>query len=246
MPTQGGGKEINVRKILTLCAAAICLAVCLPSVSAEETEYISDFTMTVGSDRIWLSGGDTIRMDTKPYIKDGRTYIPLRAVCETMKAQVDYIPQTETVVIEDDTLTAKTDIGSNIIAVSFKDENIAPITIETDAVSEINEDGRTMVPMRAVTESLFGCSVGWDELNQRISVSRSYQTKRLIVIAETPGNYADGLYGFSEYSEIGDNEYTVQFEKNLPDIVIKQYRNIIAGKPGVEECIPEVMLKIEF
>lgn len=211
-----------------------------------DTSDIPKIMLTVGQKYMFFSNGEKITMDTKPYIKNDRTYIPLRAVCEAMNADVDFIPQTETVVIEDETLKATTVIGSNVIDVVFKDENIAPMSIETDAAAEVNADDRTMVPMRAVTESLFGCSVSWDDLNQRITVSRKYQLKRLIIETETPGDYADGLYGVEEYFGNDDGEYVVQFKRDMPEIIVKQYCDTIKAKDGVISCIPDVLMEISF
>lgn len=60
--------------------------------------------------------------------------------------------------------------------VSHASENAVTITlngtvVESDVAAYINEDGRTMVPVRLVSEAL-GASVDWDEVNRQVTITK--------------------------------------------------------------------------
>ncbi len=107
--------------------------------------------------------GGKITTDAPAYIKAGRTMVPLRAIFEALGAAVSWDDATKTVTGaragEKITLT----IGDNKLY-----KNGEKIILDTPA--EINM-GRTMVPVRAVSEA-FGAAVLWDD---------AYKTVRIIL-----------------------------------------------------------------
>ena len=89
-------------------------------------------------------------MDTAPLIKDGRTYVPFRALGEALGAKVSYSASTGMV-------TATLEERSITMIVGSETMQVDQLTVTMDAEPFI-ENGRTMVPVRAAAEA-FGFTV---------------------------------------------------------------------------------------
>lgn len=94
--------------------------------------------------------------DVMPYIENGTTLVPLRAISEAMGATVAWDSATQTI-----TLTkAKTSISMVIDSTSVQVNNKS---IELSVAPKI-VDGSTMVPLRAIAQA-FGSSIAWGNIN---------------------------------------------------------------------------------
>jgi hypothetical protein len=91
--------------------------------------------------------------DVPPMIEDGRTLVPLRAIFEGLGVTVDWDSSTRTVTATRDSRVVKVVINSRIALVDGK-------VVSLDVPAKI-VDGRTLVPLRFVSES-FGALVTWD------------------------------------------------------------------------------------
>jgi hypothetical protein len=117
--------------------------------------------------------GTTIPTDSPPVTENGRTLAPVRAVVEALGYIVSWDSATQTIEIYDlgtHDLRVSLKIGSNRAKVStgiygVMDERILDVPAKT-----IN--GRTMVPVRFIAESL-GCTVGWDEATKTVSITQA-------------------------------------------------------------------------
>ncbi len=96
--------------------------------------------------------GKKPEFDVPPVIKDGRTLIPVRAIVNTMGADVDWDPENKIVTIVKDDKTITLQIDSNEVFV-----NGVPVTLDVPATIV---EGRTMVPGRFVSEA-FNAIVEW-------------------------------------------------------------------------------------
>ncbi|OHW62361.1 hypothetical protein EUAN_09240 [Andreesenia angusta] len=88
----------------------------------------------------------SIKFDTPPVIKENRTLVPVRAISEGFKAQVEWLPETKEVVIKKDDKTIVLKLGSNIALVNGIEKEIDS---EAQAFSS-----RTYVPLRFIAEEL--------------------------------------------------------------------------------------------
>ena len=106
----------------------------------------------IGSN-IYYVGGAAKVMDVAPYIKDSRTYVPMRYAAEIIGAEVvwDDAARTVTLTKGDDVVVFT--IGSTTYTVNGEAMN-------ADVAPEI-ANSRTMLPARFVAEA-FGGIVGWD------------------------------------------------------------------------------------
>ncbi|GAB6159019.1 copper amine oxidase N-terminal domain-containing protein [Desulfotomaculum varum] len=109
-------------------------------------------TFDIGS-TIYTAGGVTKVMDAAPYIKNGRTYVPVRYLAYALGvAENDIAYENGVVTLKKGNDTIKLTIGSTTLL-----KNDAATTM--DVAPEVT-NGRTMLPARFVAEAL-GANVGY-------------------------------------------------------------------------------------
>ncbi len=93
----------------------------------------------------------------KPVEQNGRTYVPLRSVFESMGAKVSYDDATQTITAVRGDTTATFTVGYMGMQIA----NASGIRkVALDAAPYLQND-RTMIPVRYAAEA-FGCTVAWD------------------------------------------------------------------------------------
>ncbi|MCL6449580.1 MAG: copper amine oxidase N-terminal domain-containing protein, partial [Armatimonadetes bacterium] len=106
--------------------------------------------------------GKFLTFDVPPLLENGRTLVPLRALFENLGALVKWEEETRTVTAVKGDLTVRLTIGSTLAYVNDK-----PVTLDVPA-KIVN--GRTLIPVRFVSESL-GAKVTWDAATRLVSVA---------------------------------------------------------------------------
>jgi photosystem II stability/assembly factor-like uncharacterized protein len=135
-----------------------------PSISLTLTLQLGNALMLVsGSD----GKNDTVTLDAAPVLGAGsRTLVPVRAVAEAMGGIVfwDVITETATVTVGSNTLELT--LGKNTALF-----NGTAVQIDTDPkVLPLIINGRTMLPLRFVVESL-GAEVSYDQATKTITIT---------------------------------------------------------------------------
>ena len=103
-----------------------------------------------------------VPMDVAPVVENGRTLVPLRAIFEALGAEVDWQQSTQTVTAVRGDMTVSLTIGSNVLI-----RNADRIVLDVPAKIV---DGRTLVPVRAVSEA-FGAAVDWDPSTRTVKIT---------------------------------------------------------------------------
>jgi len=116
--------------------------------------------LKIGFD-VMTVNGKVVQLEAAPEIKDGRTFLPLRAIAEAFGAQVTWVPETQgiTVVLGNNQIGLQ--IGNNTAVVNGNVLSIVPPYIK---------NGRTMVPIRVIAEG-FGAQVEWDPVNYIVTIT---------------------------------------------------------------------------
>ncbi|MDD3041151.1 stalk domain-containing protein [Bacteroides sp.] len=109
-----------------------------------------------------LFNGDPILTDTPPVMQEGRILVPIRPIAEAMEAQVKWDQNTQTVALSLGYITVKITIGQNTAYINGD-------TKQLDVPAQII-DGRTMVPLRFISEGL-GETVNWDDAARTASIT---------------------------------------------------------------------------
>ncbi len=132
-------------------------------VTPAPTEELNGGVFVIGSTSYTI-GGATLTADVAPYIKDSRTYLPVRYVAQALgiidsNIMWDAAMQTVTLMKGDKVVQMK--IGSNVLMV-----NGAAITL--DVAPEIS-NGRTCLPI-ALVANAFGATASWDAATQTVTI----------------------------------------------------------------------------
>lgn len=113
---------------------------------------------------VYIDGGQ-VGFDTAPEIVEGRTFVPLRAIAETLDAQVEWNSDTKEITLTKNGVSTKLAIGNTSVTTT---DGSASESEQLEAAPYI-KDERTMVPLRFITES-FGMDVGWDDETHSVSI----------------------------------------------------------------------------
>jgi len=105
--------------------------------------------------------------DVPPFIKDGRTFVAVRPIGDAFGASIDWNDATQTVVLTRPDMTVTIVIGSSRIT-AVKDGVTTVITADVPAFIQ---DGRTVLPFRAVGDA-FGVLVSYDAATQAVGYSQ--------------------------------------------------------------------------
>ncbi len=106
--------------------------------------------------------GYTIPSDVAPYIKDGRTLAPVRAILEALGMNVNWDTATRTVTATKDGTSIQVIIDNHIAYINGEAK-------ELDVAPEITRD-RTFVPVRFFAEAL-GLTVEWDAYTKTVVIT---------------------------------------------------------------------------
>lgn len=119
---------------------------------SEFTTMHTDGPVGQGTTRV-VADAQQLSFDVPPQVMNGRTLVPLRAIFEALGAKVDWDAATRTVTATKDDVTIKLQIDNPVAQRNGKPVKLdqAPVVVS----------GRTMVPVRFVSEAL-GARVTWD------------------------------------------------------------------------------------
>ncbi len=107
---------------------------------------------------------EKIQFDVEPLVVNGRTMVPMRAIFEKLGAEVTWDNGTNTAVAykNDEMKGVAVTIGSPYMV----DINLKAIPLDVPAMLH---NGRTLVPLRAVSEA-FDCDVIWDGETSTVNI----------------------------------------------------------------------------
>lgn len=106
--------------------------------------------------------GKKVNSDVPPYVKDGRTLAPMRAILEALGMTVSWDPSSQTATAVKADINISISINSNIAIVNNTQQSL-------DVPAEIT-NGRTFVPVRFFAEAL-GMKVDWDSYTKTVSIN---------------------------------------------------------------------------
>jgi hypothetical protein len=141
-------------------AAKVTVANCVTPAPGEQ-KPAGKVVFTI-NDTKFKVGDKEQTMDVAPYIKDGRTFIPVRYAAMAVGVTPENILYSDgkVTLIKGDKVVQLT-IGSNVMLING-------IAINMDVAAEISND-RTMLPFRWVAQAL-GAKVNWDEATQTVTM----------------------------------------------------------------------------
>ena len=106
--------------------------------------------------------GNKITSDVPPYVKDGRTLAPMRAILEALGMTVSWDGATRTATAVKADINISISINSNIATVNGEQKTL-------DVPAEVTND-RTFVPVRFFAEAL-NMNVDWDNFTKTVIIN---------------------------------------------------------------------------
>ena len=160
------------------------------------------------SDKITIViDGNTINTDVNPVVIDGRTLVPIRVVSENLGAKVNWNAETKEVKLD------FTELGASVkMKIDSKEYDVnGEVGIMEVAPKMI--DGRTMVPIRFISEEL-GFSVEWDSNTKTVNISPEYaipeEVEKAALVLENAiaENYSEeAIITFEDMEEVDGKIY---------------------------------------
>lgn len=112
-----------------------------------------------------------IKADFKPYIKEGRTFVPIREVTESLGAKVDWNNKDKSVTITLDNKAIQMKINSEDVKIDGKNTKVDKDQVPQLALySSPRKETKTMVPLRFISET-FGYDVNWNNEAVRAEIT---------------------------------------------------------------------------
>lgn len=165
--------------------------------------------------------------DAQPYIDEqtGSTMVPARAIAEKLGAEVEWNRSLEQVTFRSPYATTLLTIGQNVASVNGRQVELsAPAVLKND---------RTMVPLRAVSESL-GADVDWVGERNMVLITSADKAQRSTWIWDSKLIETDGdrILQFAADEKL--TSLYLRYEKTYPSQDI--YRNFIrkANELGIK------------
>lgn len=125
----------------------------VPVVAFDDYSMLPQLSAPVTEVTVTVNGQEVQFKDQDPVIIDGRTLVPVRGVFEALGATVEWIGESKQVVVNTADTNVTMTLDSNKYYVNGEEKYL-------DVPAALIND-RTMVPVRAISESL-GCNVEWD------------------------------------------------------------------------------------
>ena len=218
-----------VSMLLVIAVIASLLAV--PAFAAETAE-------TAPAVRV---NGDLVKFpDGQPYINsDNRTLIPVRFVSEALGANVSWVPETSTAVMEKNGIKVEVTIGQKNITVT---KNGTASTVAMDTMAVLRYD-RTYVPIRFVAENL-GAWVSFSNYYNTVQIDgcdtltaaeikelHAMTAKAFVNLSAMPRTDCEDFkpYEAGEYGQENMNEYIY---RNLPNAIYSGQYSQATYYPG--------------
>lgn len=110
--------------------------------------------------KLYVNGEEPV-FEVAPFIREGSTLVPYRAISEALKATVSWNPDERSVTVTRDGITVKLFIDSKTATVNGNE-----VTLEVPAAIQ---DGNTVVPVRFVSEA-FKAAVKWESETQSVVI----------------------------------------------------------------------------
>lgn len=191
---------------------------------------------------VWVNG-EYINFDVQPKIENGRTLVPIRAISEYFKYDVEWYPNNQMVKIKNEDTTLNIYIGN----INYQLNGEAKIL---DVPPKIEND-RTLVPVRLVAES-FGCDVEWkaDVREVRIVKYDVIEVKTAKEFLESIDSYTkivltNSLYNLSTVEEYNnDNVLKYDVDDGKQYLIIGVNNLIIEAKEKAEIVIEPVYANV--
>ncbi len=176
-----------MKKFKTALSVVLCTVMVLSSLVVFADEPSADNSAVNTAVKV-IMDGKQLTFDVDPIIENGRTLVPFRVIFEKLGCEVDYNKDAagQHITATKEGYNLSFDVGSLEMKVNDK-------TVTLDVGSKIL-NGRTLVPLRAVSEA-FACNVGWNSKQRTVYINTTGNfIKSQPTCKITGSEIEDGMY----------------------------------------------------
>ncbi len=149
----------------------------LLAIAAETSKSQETVMVFILDNNTYTANGELIVMDVSPTIIESRTMLPIRFAATPLGADVAWDNETRKVTVSLGETKMELWIGQSNALVNGKTVPIDPDNVN---VKPLIINGRTMLPLRFVTETL-GCDVQWEEVARKVTITKTGSSGEAIV-----------------------------------------------------------------
>lgn len=135
---------------------------------AEDSENTKTTMVFIIDNNSYTANGELIVMDVSPMIIEGRTMLPIRYAANPLGADIQWDGQEKKVTLILAEKKLELWVGQSNALV---DGLNIPIDPTNPNVKPVIINGRTMLPLRFVTENL-GCELDWDPATKKVTITK--------------------------------------------------------------------------
>lgn len=225
-----------LKPIALICALSMALSqVAFASEWDDTTDKEAVFYSEYGYENkanVYYNGDDVEFSDVFPLIREGTTFVPIRAVSDSLGAETTYIASTHSVKIVKDDITVFFDIGSANVSVN---DEIMTLTTETFII-----EGTTMVPLRVISEA-FDLDVSWNNTYKEVSIIDINALKEGL---DTDYTLIDSMLEFkfeSEKSTLISGEFQINVSSSGKEFAINSDVSTLVDGSTIDSTIDVTM-----
>jgi len=160
-------KKISKNTIAALMAIIMVIGVTLPVLASTSPNTSNDI-------RVFVNGQQVIFDDQQPVIINNRTMVPVRGLFEALDYDVEWLPASRTARlerrVEHYTEIHTIDIPVDETTFTSHHWDRAPVTITPEVPQQLI-NGRTMLPLSAITQTMEGVDAQWDGPNRSVIIT---------------------------------------------------------------------------
>ena len=205
-----------MKKFLSVIIAIMMLVASFSVVSAEE-----GIKVTID--------GKAQSYDVMPIIENGRTLVPMRAIFESLGADISWDDATKTVTGKKADISVSLQIGNTSAKVGDKE-------VTLDVPAKILE-GRTLVPVRFISEAL-GCKVDWEDATKTVIINTSSDMTKPSVKALVSDFHRPVPTTFEKSNDLNDLYYFLEPDVSKNDAMYDKVKG-----QGEVVCTTEKFVK---
>ncbi|KXG78398.1 Sporulation-specific N-acetylmuramoyl-L-alanine amidase [Fervidicola ferrireducens] len=176
-----------VRNIFSLVIAIVVLISAFNSEAATAQQAV----FFIGAKR-YVVNGQSIEMDSAPFIQEGRTFVPLRFLAYALGVppeNIHWSDESRTATLSKDGVIVTTAIGKKALYINGRQ-------VKTDVAPVIIPPGRICLPARYIAEA-FGHKVHWNASARTVTITISTRRAKVVIDpghgGHDPGAVANSL-----------------------------------------------------
>ncbi|MDD6483609.1 MAG: copper amine oxidase N-terminal domain-containing protein [Clostridiales bacterium] len=196
--------------------------------------FFSRLVISTGSQIIKKDSAEE-NLKNEAVLKDGTTFVPAAAYCAYFGADLE--KEENGYVLTQGDLTARISTDLNSISLVYGKGTAEEIILPASAYETA---GELYLPVRVLTEQVFASNVAWDGENNRVIITRPYQTKRIIVKTEDGAALPEGM-DCKEIITNGKGTWILQFDMSVSDKTVSECAGRLEETTGIKYAEPDVI-----